>query len=367
VEKLLLIPGPTNLSERVRNTMSLPQLSHTGEEFYNSFLETLELSRYVMGNRKGHQFVFTGTGTTGMETSVYSLLGHGDKALVLNTGYFGKRFVIINQAHKVDVSQVEYPSGKHADPEDLRREISKQRYKVVFITHVETSTGVRNPINELVEECRKADVFSVVDSVCGVGGEPLNFDKLGADVVFTASQKALAAPPGAVLMAVSNEAMEYIESRKEDIESYYMNLSRWKPIMSDPKIYLATPATQVILALREALLELRDEGLENRWRRHERLAEMARSAIEQADLKIVSERNYRANTVTAFWVKEGVSEKIQKELEKNYGIVVARGIGNDRDKMIRVGHMGTLQEAKLSEALTKIVDVAVSMSMAEIH
>lgn len=364
MQKLLLIPGPTNLSESVRNVMSLPQISHTGEEFYNSFLETLELARYVFGNTKGHQFVFTGTGTTGMETSVYSLLGHGDKALVLTTGYFGKRFVLINKAHKVAVKELEYSPGKHADPEDLRRELAKERYKAVFITHVETSTGVRNPVRELVEECSRADVFSVVDSVCGIGGEQLDFDTLNADVVFTASQKALAAPPGAVLIAVSNRAMEYIESRKDDIESYYMNLARWKPIMSDPKIYLATPATHVILALRQALLELKQEGIQERWKRHERLANAARSSFEAAGLKIVAEKGFRANTVTGIWVSDGSSQSIQNALEEKYGIVIARGIGNDRDRMIRVGHMGILDEKTLADALSKIVSTVTQFTRA---
>jgi alanine-glyoxylate transaminase/serine-glyoxylate transaminase/serine-pyruvate transaminase len=366
MQKLLLIPGPTNLSESVRKTMSLPQISHTGKEFYTMFLETLQLARYVFDNTKGYQFVFTGTGTTGMETSVYSLLGHGDKALVLNTGYFGKRFVLINKAHKVEVDQIEYESGKHADPDDLRKALSKEKYKAVFITHVDTSTGIKNPVKELVEECNKADVFSVVDSVCGVGGEQISFDRLGADVVFTASQKALAGPPGAVLIAVSERAMEYIESRKDDIESYYMNLARWKPIMDDPKIYLATPATQVITALREALLELKDEGLEKRWKRHERLAEMTRKAFDDSAIDVVAEEGFRANTVTGVWIKSGKAEEIQKELEERHNIVIARGIGEDKDRMIRIGHMGILEEETLHNALTKIVPTVLEVSKAKL-
>lgn len=357
MSKLLLIPGPTNLSENVRRVMSFPQVSHTGREFYEYFLETLELSRYAFQNTKGYQFVFTGTGTTGMETSVYSLLGHEDEVLVISTGYFGKRFSIICQAHKIKYKELSYPAGMHAQPEDLRKELSVRKYKAVFITHVETSTGVKNPIDELVEECNKAGAMSVVDSVCGIGGEKLLFDDLNADIVFTASQKAIAGPPGAVMIAVSNDAMQYIEKRQDDIESYYMNLARWKPIMDDPRIYLATPATQVLIALREALLELKREGIEKRWERHERLSKIAHQYLEEAGISIVANEESRANTVTAAWLKNDNASEVQKEIEERYGIIVARGIGEFKDKMIRIGHMGNLDESLFKESMAKVVEV----------
>jgi len=364
-EKLLLIPGPTNLSKRVTEAMAGPQLPHVGHEFYESFKEILRLSRYLFKNEKGVQFVFTGSGTIGMESSVVSLVSHGDRTLTLNTGYFGKRMLLLNQIHGAKAESIDHPDGRHAEPDDLRKRLRRAKYKAVFVTHVDTATGVVNPIRELVEECSKAGVVSVVDSVCGVAGEELNFDRLGADIVFTASQKAIAGAPGAVLVAASDRAMEYMEKRKEPIESYYLSLLRWKPVMDDPKIYLATPATQVLLALREALREVKEEGLEVRWARHHGLGEATRDALEDLGADIVADEGFRADTVTGFWVENSKAREIQTGLEEKFGVVVARGIYDARDRMIRIGHFGTLTIDRLKQALRSLETVMVDLGIAE--
>jgi alanine-glyoxylate transaminase/serine-glyoxylate transaminase/serine-pyruvate transaminase len=356
-DNLLLIPGPTNLSKRVRDVMAEPQLPHVGSKFYAMFKETVGLARYVFKNEKGTQFVFTGSGTIGMESSVVSLVSHGDRTLTLMNGYFGHRMLMLNQVHGAKADSIDFTGGKAADPDTLRKELRKNNYTVVFITHVDTSSSVVNPVPELVGECAKAGVLSVVDSVCAVGGVPLDFDRLGADVVFTASQKALAAPPGAVLVAASPKAIEHMEKRKEPIESYYMNLLRWKPIMDDPRMYLATPATQVMLALREALMETKEEGIENRWARHLKLGELTRSTVEAWGQKFVAEEGHRADTVTSFWVGKQNAGDIQGTLEKEHGIMVARGLYEERDKMLRIGHFGILTPEVLGRALDTIGSV----------
>lgn len=360
-EKLLLIPGPTNISKSVREAMAGPQLPHVGAEFYGTFKEIIGLARFVFRNKKAPQFVFTGSGTIGMESSVVSVVSHGDRTLTVSTGYFGRRMLMLNQVHGARAEACEYRDGVHADPDDLRKRLRKAKYKAVFITHVDTSTSVANPVRELVEECAKADVFSIVDGVCSVGGVPLDFDRLGADIVFTASQKALAGAPGAVLLAASDRVLGYMEKRKKPIESYYMNLLRWKPIMEDPRMYLATPATQVLLALKEALLEVKAEGLEARWARHRKLGDLTRNRVEGWKFKFVADEGYRSDTVTAFWVKDGTAGDIQKTLEQEHGITVARGIYEDRDRMIRIGHFGILSVERLRSALGSMDEVLVEL------
>jgi alanine-glyoxylate transaminase/serine-glyoxylate transaminase/serine-pyruvate transaminase len=360
-DKLLLIPGPTNLSKRVRDAMAGPQLPHVGSEFYSMFKETVGLARHVFRNERGSQFVFTGSGTVGMESTVVSLIQHGDRTLTINTGYFGKRMLMLNQVHGARAEEMRYPEGAHADPDDLRKRLRKSKYVAVFMTHVDTSTSIANPIRELVAECAGADVLSVVDGVCSVGGVPLEFDKLGIDVAFTASQKALAGAPGAVLIAASDRALDHMAKREKPIESYYMNLLRWKPIMEDPRIYLATPATQVLLALREALIEVREEGLEERWARHRKLGELTRSRVQGWGFRFVADEGYRADTVTSFWVKEGKAGDIQRTLESTYDVVVAKGLYEERDKMIRIGHFGILTVEKLKGALD-----ALDMTLSEL-
>jgi aspartate aminotransferase-like enzyme len=362
-EDLLLIPGPTNLSKRVRNVMAGPQLPHVGSQFYSTFKEIVSLARYVFRNEKAPQFVFTGSGTIGMESSVVSLVSHGDRTLTLSTGYFGRRMLLLNQVHGAKADTIEYKDGAHADPDDLRKKLKKNRYKAVFITHVDTSTSVCNPARELVEECVKADVFSIVDGVCSIGGVPLDFDRLGADIVFTASQKALAGAPGAVLLAASDRVLDYMAKRKKPIESYYMNLLRWKPVMEDPRMYLATPATQVLLALKETLLEVKKETLEKRWARHRRLGKMTRNQVGKWGFKFVADEGFRADTVTSFWVKDGTAGDIQKMMENRHRIIVARGIYEARDTMIRIGHFGILTPKRLASALHSMDEVLDDLGM----
>lgn len=356
-DTLLLIPGPTNLSRRVREAMSGPQLPHVGSMFYSMFKETVDLARYTFKNQKGAQFVFTGSGTIGMESSVVSLVSRGDRTLTLVNGYFGRRMLMLNQIHGAKADQLEPGGGRATDPDALRKKLREVKYSVVFITHVDTSSSVINPVAELVEECSKAGVLSVVDSVCAVGGVPLDFDGLGADVVFTASQKALAGPPGAVLVAASQRATEHMEKRKEPVESYYMNLMRWKPIMEDPKMYLATPATQVIQALNAALSEVKEEGIENRWERHRKLGEMTRNRVSEWGQEFVAEEGRRADTVTSFWVEEGKAGPVQRSLEAKHKVMVARGIYDDKDRMIRIGHFGILHPEVLGSALDRMGEV----------
>jgi aspartate aminotransferase-like enzyme len=363
-EDLLLVPGPTNLSQEVRDAMAEPQIAHTGIQFYTAFKEILSLARYAFKNEKGFQYAFTGSGTVGMESSVVSLVGHGDRTLTLCNGYFGKRMLMLNQVHGAKADVLDYADGCPADPDDLRKKLRSAKYRAVFMTHVDTSTSVVNPIRALVEECNKADVLSVVDSVCGVGGQPLDFDRLGTDIAFTASQKALAGPPGAVLIAASSRALEHFQKREGRIESYYMSLLRWKPIMDDPKIYLATPAIQVLLALRMALRQLKEEGIEARWERHEALGSTTRRRLSELGVDFVAEEGSRAETVTAFWVKDGTAGNIQKKLEEQHHIVVAKGIGDTRDKMVRIGHFGILAVGRLNSALDLIEQVLLAEGVA---
>jgi aspartate aminotransferase-like enzyme len=184
----------------------------------------------------------------------------------------------------------------------------------------------------------------------------LKFDDIGADIVLTGSQKAIAAPPGATLLAVSKDAYASMERRKSPIQSYYMNLVRWKPIMDDPKIYLTTPAVQVMLGLKEALVEVKEEGIENRWRRHENLARAFRAGLETLNLQPFPDEESRSPTVTAFQVPNGKSSEIQEALRTKYGIHLALGFGEFKDHMLRVGHFGNI-------SLTDVLSLLGSLEM----
>ena len=341
-DELLLIPGPTTLSSKVRAAMASPQQSHVAPEFYNAFKELLEHSRYLFRNNNGLQFVFTGSGSIGMESSAVSLIEPGDNVLTIETGYFGHRFTMIAEIHGGKVEAMVAPVGSHIDCDAVNQKLKSKKYKALIFTHVDTSTSVMNDVKALTEVAHNNGALAVCDSVCGVGGAELDFDDVKTDVVLTGSQKAIASPPGATLLAVSKDAFQSMEKRKTPIASYYMNLVRWKPIMDDPKIYLTTPAVQVMLGLRQALIEIKEEGIENRWRRHAVLADALRSGLESLGLKPAANADSRSPTVTAFYVPTGKSSEIQQTLRMRYGIHVALGFGEYKDTMLRVGHFGNI-------------------------
>jgi alanine-glyoxylate transaminase/serine-glyoxylate transaminase/serine-pyruvate transaminase len=279
-----------------------------------------------------------------MEAAVASTVEPGDKVLVLNTGYFGQRLIDIAKCYGADAEEVPSGFGSHAGPDAVRKRLAGGRFKALFVTHVDTGTTVCNPIAEIVKEAKDAGVLAIVDGVCSVGGIELDFDRLGADLAFTGSQKAIAAPPGAVLIAVSRDLLAQLEARKDKIRTYYANLLRWKAVMDDPRTYFATPAVQLMLALNQALKEVEEEGLERRWARHKKNAKVIRDGVEGAKSKLVVEEGYRADTVTGVWTEEGAAPAIQKSLRDDHGIDVARGLGENSSKMLRVGHFGNLTE-----------------------
>jgi alanine-glyoxylate transaminase / serine-glyoxylate transaminase / serine-pyruvate transaminase len=343
-ERLLMVPGPTNISKQVREVLSQPQVGHTDPDFAKNFSETLQLARKAFRNNNGHQFVFTGTGTVGMEAAVAATVEAGDKVLVLNTGYFGQRMVDINRCYGANVEELGTGFGHHADPDAVRKKLAGGRFKALYVTHVDTGTTVCNPIADIVKEAKSAGAMAIVDGVCSVGGIELDFDRMGADLAFAGSQKALAAPPGAILIAVSKGFLAQLEAKRERIKTYYANLLRWKGVMDDPRTYFATPAVQLMQALNQALKEVDDEGLEKRWSRHRSNAEIIRDGVEGTESKLVVEQGYRADTVTGIWTEPGAAPAIQKSLREDYKIDVARGLGENNTKMLRVGHFGNLTE-----------------------
>ncbi len=349
-----MIPGPTVISNPVRKVMGAAQIGHSSEEFQESFIELLNLTKEVFRTKTGSPFILTGSGTVAMEVAVTSLIEQGDRSLVLDTGYFARRFGMILESHGLETDFLNFPFGTHADPSILRKELQRTNYKAVFITHVDTSSTIMNSISELVSEVKSVNALSIVDSVCGIGGCRLEFDKLQADVVIGCSQKALAAPPGAAILMISQEGMKQLETRKTPIPSYYMNLKRWKELMDDPRGYLATPAVQVMLALRESLRMIISEGMDERWERHRRMAEAIRAGIEALGLEFTAEEGYRADTVTGFDVSTGKAASIRSTMKREYNVEVARGFGDLRDNSLRVGHCGNISKMEVSAFLSAL-------------
>jgi alanine-glyoxylate transaminase/serine-glyoxylate transaminase/serine-pyruvate transaminase len=277
---LVMIPGPIEIDDAVVRVLGRPPKAHLDPEFIESFGRALERVREVFQASKGQPFIVAGSGTLAMEMSVANLIEPGDRAVVADIGYFGARMADILERHGAAVTRVSAVPGGVPATDDIARALPG--CKVLAITHVDTSTAVRNDVRALAALGREHGALVVVDGVCSVGGEELLQDAWGVDVVLTASQKALGAPPGLALVVASERALSAWRARKHKVASYYADFASWLPIMqayeSRQAKYFATPAVNLVEALSESLRLLLEDGMPKRFELHRRNAKAFRAA-----------------------------------------------------------------------------------------
>jgi aspartate aminotransferase-like enzyme len=270
-------------------------------------------------------------------------------------GFFGRYFLKMSEVHGAFPKVLEVPWGKCIKPEMVEAALKEGDFKAVTVTHVETSTGVANPIKEIGEVVRKcSDAFYIVDTVCSLGGTEVRVDDWGIDVCVSGSQKCLGVPPGLALLSLSERALKFLETRKSPVHFWYGDLKNWLPIMRDPTKYFATPAVNMIFALSEAATIVLNEGLEKRFRRHHVLAEAFRSAMSAIDLRIVADKECAADTVTAIHYPESIDDAKFRSEMKERGIIVAGGLGPLKGKSFRVGHIGNVSQNDIMSTIAAI-------------
>jgi aspartate aminotransferase-like enzyme len=352
--ELLMIPGPTNVDPAVLRALSKPTLSHTSPEFIKIFKESLDdLKKLFMTNND--VFVISGSGTLALEMAVANVLEPGDRILNLVSGFFGQHFVKISKAHGATPEILEVPWGKSIKPEDVRDALKKGNYRAVTVTHVETSTGIANPIREIGEIVKQhSDAFYIVDAVCSLGGMEVRVDDWNIDVCVSGSQKCIGVPPGLGVLSINNRVLKLLETRRTPVNLWYGDLRNWLPVMRDPSQYFATPPVNMIYALSEALKILLDEGLEQRFKRHHILAEAFRAAMDALNLKLVAEREHAADTMTALYYPENIDDAAFRTEMKRRGIIVAATLGPLKGKGFRVGHMGNVNQNDITSTIGAI-------------
>jgi aspartate aminotransferase-like enzyme len=351
---LLMIPGPTNVDPQVLRSMARPTISHTSAAFATVFKETVaDLGKIFQ--TKGTILPLAGTGTLGAEVALSNIIEPGDKVLSISAGYFGDRLAEISNNLGANVDKVDVPWGSAARIEDIERKLSETEYKVVMVVHVDTSTGVANPVKELGSLAKAKGALFVVDSVCSMGGMDVRVDDWGINVCFTGSQKALAAPPGMTVISFDAKALGVREKRKTSPSSYYGDIKRWLPILQEPTKYFATPAVNMFYALHESCRMILSEGLEERFKRHAKLATAFRSGLRAMGLQLLCEDSAASNTLTVAYYPKGVSDiEFRKSMAEGYGVVVAGGLGPLKDKAFRVGHMGNVNRSDILATLSAI-------------
>lgn len=349
---ILLTPGPTPLPPQVMEAMARPILHHRTKEFGEMFDAVIKDMQYVY-RTKNSVLMITTSGTGTMEAAVANLLSPGDKSLVCVTGAFGERFVKIQQAYGLTPVVISEEWGHAVDAAKLEAALkANPGLKAVFFQHTDTSTGIVNDLKTLSALVHKLqpDALVVVDSVSGLAAEKLETDEWNLDVVVTGSQKGLMAAPGLGFVSISERGWKAVESAK--LPRFYFDFRTMKKSLKDKETPY-TPGVTLVAGQAEALKMIRKEGIENVWKRTDKLAEKTRNWAKKMGFTLFSKNP--ANILTAINLPAGVDgNKLIEDILAEDGISIAGGQLHLKGKIIRVAHMGYISESDLDAGFAAV-------------
>lgn len=346
----LLIPGPIEFDDQVLQSMSHFSESHVGAPFVKTFSETLKMLRKLFQTEDpaSQPFVISGSGTLGWDQVASNLVEPGDDVLVLHTGYFADSFADCFETYGIKPTQLKAAIGDRPQLDEVEKALKEKKYKAITITHVDTSTGVLSEIEHVSKLVHKVspETLVIVDGVCSVGCEDIQFDKWGIDCVITASQKAIGCPAGLSIVMASGRAIERFNSRKVPPTSYFGSWKNWLPIMQNYEAgkpsYFATPSPQLIHALHTTLTQITSVPLSKRFATHREVSQKVKKAVADLGMKqLASKPENQANGMTAIYLPEGLTppDVLPKLMAR--GVVFAGGLHKQiATKYIRFGHMG---------------------------
>lgn len=336
-ERLLLGPGPSPVSARVMRAMAQPVLSHLDPAMI-VLLDDLRqrLDATFRAGDGALSLAVSGTGTAGMEAAVANVTKPGHRALVVVSGYFGDRLAQMLERYGASVSRVDVEWGRACDAGAVERALQSHGADIVAVVHAETSTGVLNPVEDVLRVAQAHGALTIVDVVTSLGAMPVEAHGWGADVCYSCSQKGLGAPSGMAPATFSARALE----RRVPSRSFYLDLSLLEDYWVRRR-YHHTISAPLIYAVRESLIAIEEERLEARWQRHERHHRALAAGLGALGLSLLPPPGERLWTLNAVRVPEGVDEAaIRRMLLEEFGIEIGAGLGPLAGKIWRVGLMG---------------------------
>jgi len=339
--RILLGPGPSTVDPRVLRAMATPLLGHLDPKFVQLMDRTQELLRYVMQTENSLTIPISGTGSAAMEGSVANMVEDGVPVLVCVSGYFGLRLADMVGRYGGVLQTIQRPWGEVFSTSEIEEALKKHHSKVVVIVHAETSTGAKQPLQEIVKVVHEMNAIIIVDAVTSLGGIPFFTDEWDLDVVYSGSQKCLSCPPGMSPITLGPRAIEVLNNRKSLVKSWYLDLSSIQKYWGKDRTYHHTAPISAVYSFYEALRIVAEEGLENRWKRHRENAEMFWDGLEEIGLECQVPLENRLESLTTVKVPPGVDETIVRQrLLSEYNIEISGGLGELKGKVWRVGLMG---------------------------
>ncbi len=356
-QRVLLGPGPSSVNQRVLQAMTQPLVGHLDPSFFRVMDEVSEMLRHLFRTENAMTLPLSSTGTGAMEAACANVLEPGDTMIVCRNGYFGDRLANIAERCGADTHVIDTPWGKPVPPEDLEEELKRHaKVKAVGIVHGETSTGVLTPLSELSDLAHQYDALAIVDAVTSLGGHDVRMDDWGIDVCYSATQKCLGAPPGLAPISFGPRAMEAIKSRSTKVQSFYFSLEELETYWSQSRSYHHTAPISMIYGLKEALVMLAEEGLDNRIQRHANIAAALRAGLEALGIGLFADPEHRLDPLTTAVVPEGIDDvAVRRQLLEDYGIEIGGGLGDLRGRAWRIGLMGeSAQEVNVFALLSAL-------------
>jgi alanine-glyoxylate transaminase / serine-glyoxylate transaminase / serine-pyruvate transaminase len=340
--RVLMGPGPSDVPTRVLQAMSAPCIGHLDPYFLEIMDETQQLLRHLFRSDYALTIPVSGTGSAGMEACFVNLVEPGDKVLVCVNGVFGTRMADIVTRIGGDLIRVDFPWGRSVDPGIVQKKARETNPKILAFVHAETSTGACSSINDLSKIAQEINALLLVDMVTSLGGMPVNTKDNKIDAAYSGTQKCISCPPGLSPVTMSERAVNKLKSRKTPVVSWYLDMGMVGSYWGKERKYHHTAPINMIYALREALRIIAEEGMENRFKRHEKNHRALVAGLEAMGMSMLVPENERLPMLNTVIIPEGANDlQVRSSLLKNYNIEIGGGLGDLAGKVWRIGLMGT--------------------------
>lgn len=357
---MLMTPGPTEVPPQVRKAMSRPIQNPDIDEEFADFYHDLEDKLKDIYDTDNDMLILGGEGILGLEASVASLISSGDAALCISNGIYGNGFADFVEMDGGDADLCDFPYGQRIDPEQIKLKVEKSEFKIATMVHCETPTGTLNNIEEILQILNENGIITVVDAVSSIAGTDVPVDDI--DICIGGSQKCFSSPPGLTPLSVSEDAWDVIMDGEQN--SFYTSLSVWKDMWLDKEYFPYTHLVSNLYALDESANMVMEEGLENVYQRHDRVAELCRERAREIGMDIYPEdEGLSSPTVTALDA-EGVAKDLQREIHERNDILLATSLNDLENDILRIGHMGyNAREEKVRKTMNALEDALSSLDL----
>ena len=343
----LMGPGPLDINPRVYQALTTPIIGYLDPAYLKILDQVGDQLRKVFQTTNRATNAAPGTGTSGMEACVANLIEPEDKILVCVHGYFGDRLRQMVERQEAQITLITEEWGRPIDPQKVEAEMKANSFKVITLVHAETSTGVLQPMDDIIKLAGKYGVMIILDTVTSLGGVEVKMDEWGLAAAYSCSQKCIGCPPGLSPVSFSDRAVEAVKNRKHPVRSWYLDITLLEKYWGSERVYHHTSSSTLNYALLEALLLIEEEGLQNRFDRHLENHRALVAGVEALGLEMLVSPEYRLPTLNAVRIPEGIDDmKLRSYLLETFNLEIGGGLGALKGKVWRVGLMGYSSSAE---------------------